>query len=193
MDLKEECLALVPKLLTESTSSTQIAIAIEEMNELTKALIKNNFRDKNNTNDVFEELGDVLFCINMIMYIYRTNEQEIFTILYKKLQDRGLIKPNLSNDIMITKYINDDVINTYCSEIDSKIENSNRDIIIEYTTDILHDSAIINYYLNGQIVKSNTNTFEYLICEYFKDNQLVQKTHKSHYDGSIIYLDLENK
>jgi len=188
MSPKEECLTLIPKLLEESDTVTQISVAIEEMSELTKALIKNNFRNKDNINDVFEELGDVLFCINTIMHIYKTNEHELFTMLYKKLLDRGL----LENKALYDVYVKNDIITTYCFGVDNDINSGITDIKVEHYSDPLSNSVGITYYRDGQIVKVVKDAFDYIISEYYKDNQIIQRTRTSSRDGSIDIIEIEN-
>jgi len=59
-------LILIPKFLEDNGKQVQVIMAIEEM-------------------------ADVLFCMNTLMTIYKTNENELFTLLHKKLKDRNQI------------------------------------------------------------------------------------------------------
>lgn len=129
IDYKKECLKIIPGLLEKNGEQKQVCMAIEEMSELTKELLKNKFRDKENVNAIFEELGDVLFCMNMLLTIYEIDENELFAILYKKLQDRDMLQSGV------------DIIN-------------GPDIQIEATRDVIHNYTTQNFYQGGKIIKT---------------------------------------
>ncbi len=124
--LKNECLSLIPKFLNNNGRETQIAMSIEEMSELIKELIKNNFRDKDNKKEVLEELGDVMFCMNTLMYIYETNEKELFEVLYKKLQEREMIGVDTSEE---------------------------SDTTVESCRDIMRNCTYQRFYQGGKLIK----------------------------------------
>jgi len=63
----------------------QILCAVEEMAELTKALMKNINRQKDNVEDIFEELADVVITLEEIKIIYGISDARIWEYLNEKM------------------------------------------------------------------------------------------------------------
>ena len=64
-------------------------VAIEEMSELTKAIIKNRrSRNKANKDDIREEIADVFIMITQLKMIYGGNIDEIIDQKIERLQER---------------------------------------------------------------------------------------------------------
>ena len=63
---------------------------------------------------------------------------------------------------------------------------------MEHYSDPLSNSVGITYYRDGQIVKVVKDAFDYIISEYYKDNQIIQRTRTSSRDGSIDIIEIEN-
>lgn len=57
-------------------SSTQVDMAVEEMNELTKELLKNR-RGKENRSDIAMEMADVYIMLEQLKFIFGIDETEL--------------------------------------------------------------------------------------------------------------------
>ncbi|WP_279000950.1 hypothetical protein [Thomasclavelia cocleata] len=57
-------------------SSTQVDMAVEEMNELTKELLKNR-RGKENRSDIAMEMADVYIMLEQLKFIFGVDETEL--------------------------------------------------------------------------------------------------------------------
>ncbi|MDR2269105.1 MAG: hypothetical protein LBD94_02880 [Rickettsiales bacterium] len=57
---------------------TIVLIAVEEMAELSKALLKNVNRGKNNIDAIFEEIGDVSNMLEFLKMIYGISDEKIW-------------------------------------------------------------------------------------------------------------------
>ena len=64
---------------------SQVMMALEEMGELTNALLKNINRNKNNEQDILEEIGDVYIMLEQLKMIYNISEHELKELMDKKL------------------------------------------------------------------------------------------------------------
>ena len=60
--------------------------AVEEMAELTKALMKDINRNKDNRDKVFEEVADVYIMLEYMKKIYNFSDREIWDYLNEKSQ-----------------------------------------------------------------------------------------------------------
>ena len=60
-------------------------IAIEEMSELTKALIKNN-RGKNNVDEISEEIADVMIMLETLMLVYKISPKVVNKLIDEKIK-----------------------------------------------------------------------------------------------------------
>jgi NTP pyrophosphatase (non-canonical NTP hydrolase) len=59
-------------------------IAVEEMAELSKALLKNVNRGKDNLDDVFEELADVSVLLEFLKIIYDISDEKMWEYIDRK-------------------------------------------------------------------------------------------------------------
>lgn len=59
-------------------------IAVEEMAELSKALLKNVNRGKDNVDDIFEELADVSNLLEFLKMIYNISDEQVWEYEDKK-------------------------------------------------------------------------------------------------------------
>jgi NTP pyrophosphatase (non-canonical NTP hydrolase) len=57
---------------------TIVLVAVEEMAELSKALLKNVNRGKKNLDEIFEELSDVSNMLEFLKMIYGVSDEEIW-------------------------------------------------------------------------------------------------------------------
>lgn len=65
---------------------TQTAVAVEEMAELQKELIKNTFRNADNYGQVLEELADVSICLLEVQSWMKISDDELEYMMAKKLK-----------------------------------------------------------------------------------------------------------
>jgi hypothetical protein len=61
-----------------------VLIAIEEMAELSKALLKNVNRGKDNRDDVFEETADVSVMLEFLKAIYNISDADLWEYIDRK-------------------------------------------------------------------------------------------------------------
>lgn len=82
---------LIKKLVDKYTEEKQLLIAMEELSELQKEISK-YIREKNNKEELAEEIADVLIMIDQIKYITEVRDEAIekyFNIKTKRIE--GLI------------------------------------------------------------------------------------------------------
>jgi NTP pyrophosphatase (non-canonical NTP hydrolase) len=77
---------ILQKALQTWGTHAQILIAVEEMSELTKALLKNINRGKNNRDDILEEFVDVLITLEQLKIIYGLTDEEINAAFCEKTE-----------------------------------------------------------------------------------------------------------
>ena len=63
----------------------QILMALEEMAELSKELLKNINRNALNEQEIKEEIGDVYILLEQLKIIYDISDQELSELMEKKL------------------------------------------------------------------------------------------------------------
>lgn len=63
----------------------QVLLAVEEMQELSKELLKNSNRKIKNVHDIKQELADVMVMLKQLMIIYEITEDELTDIMAKKI------------------------------------------------------------------------------------------------------------
>ncbi|MDO8609574.1 MAG: hypothetical protein Q7R95_03420 [bacterium] len=75
------------------SKSNQEDMVIEEMSELTKAILKQRRKPSiENNNKILEEIADVDLMIDQMKYIYRRYKPEIYKIKQKKIDRlKGII------------------------------------------------------------------------------------------------------
>lgn len=64
----------------------QVLVAVEELSELQKELLKNVNRDQNNRDHVKEELVDVLIILRELVLLYDFSEKELNTVATEKME-----------------------------------------------------------------------------------------------------------
>ncbi|MGI5845983.1 MAG: hypothetical protein ACOX7D_02260 [Alphaproteobacteria bacterium] len=63
-----------------------ILLAVEEMTELSKELLKNINRDKDNYDSIFEETTDVMVCLEYIKSAYKISDDTLNENINKKVR-----------------------------------------------------------------------------------------------------------
>lgn len=64
----------------------QVLVAIEEMSELTKELLKDVNRKKENRQEIIEELADVSIMLEQLKVIYDIQDEELENIIKEKVK-----------------------------------------------------------------------------------------------------------
>ena len=74
------------KLFTETfPKENQVLICVEELAELSKVLLKNVNRNKDNRDDIVEELGDCYLFLKQLEMIYNITQDELDSAMDAKL------------------------------------------------------------------------------------------------------------
>lgn len=68
----------IKKLILKYGLKTQVLVAVEEMSELQKELLKNINRNAGNLNEVKEEIVDVAIMLEQLRYIYKIGNKEFW-------------------------------------------------------------------------------------------------------------------
>jgi len=91
---------LLKEILAAWGDTSQVLLSIEEMSELTKALLKNINRGKDNRDDIASELADTLITLEQVRMIYGITEDEIHALLAIKTEKvrRRLEKWKIKNE-----------------------------------------------------------------------------------------------
>lgn len=76
---------IIDKAISAYGSGMQLDVAIEEMSELTKEIVKYK-RGKDNKKAITEELADVYIMLRQVKKICRINEAEVMKIIEKKFE-----------------------------------------------------------------------------------------------------------
>jgi len=69
-----------------------ILCAVEEMAELSKELLKNINRGKDNRDDIVEEVADVLVCLEYIKIIYGISDAYLYEFINEKMPKKWSAK-----------------------------------------------------------------------------------------------------
>ena len=76
----------IEALIQKYGVETQVLVAVEEMSELQKALLKNINRNSKNLTEVKEEMVDVSIMLEQLRYIYKISNREFSTIKKNKIE-----------------------------------------------------------------------------------------------------------
>ncbi|MBQ7129404.1 MAG: hypothetical protein IJO19_05395 [Clostridia bacterium] len=76
----------IKALIQKYGVETQVLVAVEEMSELQKALLKNINRNSKNLTEVKEEMVDVSIMLEQLRYIYKISNREFSTIKKNKIE-----------------------------------------------------------------------------------------------------------
>ena len=86
------------KMATEKWGkNTQILMALEEMAELSKELLKNMNRNSDNKNNITEEMADVYILLEQLKTIYGILEDDINNIVEEKINKLEIKLKNNEN------------------------------------------------------------------------------------------------
>lgn len=83
--LNEKYIKIINKIINKYGKEAQVLQTVEEMSELTKELIKNINRGKDNENEITLEIADVLIMIMQLVEIYNIDGDKILGAMEYKL------------------------------------------------------------------------------------------------------------
>lgn len=83
--LSEKYIKIINKIINKYGKKAQVLQTVEEMSELTKELIKNINRGKDNESDITLEIADVLIMIMQLVEIYNIDGDKVLGAMEYKL------------------------------------------------------------------------------------------------------------
>ena len=83
--LDEKYIKIINKIINKYGKKAQVLQTVEEMSELTKELIKNINRGKDNESEITLEIADVLIMIIQLVEIYNIDGDKILGAMEYKL------------------------------------------------------------------------------------------------------------
>lgn len=83
--LSEKYIKIINKIINKYGKKAQVLQTVEEMSELTKELIKNINRGKDNESEITLEIADVLIMIIQLVEIYNIDGDKILGAMEYKL------------------------------------------------------------------------------------------------------------
>ena len=90
---EEKYIKIIQDIVNKYSKEEQVLQAIEEMSELTKELIKNINRNKQNETEIILEVADVEIMLAQLILIYDTDPEKLqVAIEYKLLRQKERIK-----------------------------------------------------------------------------------------------------
>lgn len=88
----EKYIGIYEKLIEKYGKNKQVMQTLEEMSELSKELLKNINRDKENRTDIILEMADVDIMLMQLCLIYNVSEDEMLGAIEYKMEK---VKKNL--------------------------------------------------------------------------------------------------
>ena len=93
MMLSERYIKIIIDIINHYKKEDQVLQAVEEMSELTKELIKNINRNKENEAEIILEIADVQIMLMQLIEIYKIDGNKLLgAIEYKLLRQKERIK-----------------------------------------------------------------------------------------------------
>lgn len=85
MNIEEKIVNTIIDIVNHYTKEQQVLQSIEEMSELTKELVKNINRGKDNKEEIKGEIADVMIMLIQLIVIYQLDGTEVVNEMKKKL------------------------------------------------------------------------------------------------------------
>ena len=93
--LDEKYIKIIKEIVSSYGKERQVLQSIEEMSELTKELLKNINRNKDNKTEITLEIADVIIMIIQLVDIYGIDREKILgAIEYKLLRQEERMEKN---------------------------------------------------------------------------------------------------
>lgn len=91
--LEEKYIEIIQQILNKYDKNQQVLQTVEEMSELTKELIKNINRNKENEAEIILEIADVQIMLMQLIEIYKIDGNKLLgAIEYKLLRQKERIE-----------------------------------------------------------------------------------------------------
>lgn len=91
--LSEKYIKIIQDIINHYKKEDQVLQTVEEMSELTKELIKNINRNKNNETEIILEIADVQIMLMQLIEIYKIDGNKLLgAIEYKLLRQKERIE-----------------------------------------------------------------------------------------------------
>ena len=94
--LEEKYIEIIHQILNKYDKNQQVLQTVEEMSELTKELIKNINRNKDNETEIILEIADVQIMLMQLIEIYKIDGNKLLgAIEYKLLRQKERIESEI--------------------------------------------------------------------------------------------------
>lgn len=91
--LEEKYIEIIQQIVNKYDKNSQVLQTVEEMSELTKELIKNINRNKDNEAEIILEIADVQIMLMQLIEIYKIDGNKLLgAIEYKLLRQKERIE-----------------------------------------------------------------------------------------------------
>lgn len=91
--LEEKYIEIIQQIVNKYDKNSQVLQTVEEMSELTKELIKNINRNKDNEAEIILEIADVQIMLMQLIEIYKVDGNNLLeAIEYKLLRQKERIE-----------------------------------------------------------------------------------------------------
>lgn len=102
--LKEKYIEIIKQIVNKYDKNSQVLQTVEEMSELTKELIKNINRNKDNEAEIMLEIADVQIMLMQLIEIYKIDGNKLLgAIEYKLLRQKERIENESKTELNYLK------------------------------------------------------------------------------------------
>lgn len=96
--LEEKYIEIIQQIINKYDKNSQVLQTVEEMSELTKELIKNINRNKDNEAEIILEIADVQIMLMQLIEIYKIDGNKLLgAIEYKLLRQKERMENDKNN------------------------------------------------------------------------------------------------
>ena len=96
--LEEKYIEIIQQIVNKYDKNSQVLQTVEEMSELTKELIKNINRNKDNEAEIILEIADVQIMLMQLIEIYKIDGNKLLgAIEYKLLRQKERMENDKNN------------------------------------------------------------------------------------------------
>ena len=102
--LEEKYIEIIKQIVNKYDKNSQVLQTVEEMSELTKELIKNINRNKDNEAEIMLEIADVQIMLMQLIEIYKIDGNKLLgAIEYKLLRQKERIENESKTELNYLK------------------------------------------------------------------------------------------
>ena len=88
--MNEESKQIISEVIKYKGKDFAVLCVVEEFAELSKELLKDINRGKNNTEDIIEEIADVTVMLEYLKQLYNISDNQIADIIDKKIPQKWI-------------------------------------------------------------------------------------------------------